>query len=166
MGALEPNGADAGLGGSERVKGADTMRAISTVRVIGSASLSLTWADGAAAELDLKAILTDPAFAALQDPAAFAAVTIGEWGHSLTWPSGCAIGADRLWLETLSANGHWDTRAFLEWRLRHSLSRDKAAEAIGIPRQAVAQYTNGEKRVPKTILLACRGWEAGRAKPT
>jgi hypothetical protein len=25
----------------------------------------------------------------------------------------------------------------------------------------VAYYSNGEKRVPRAILLACRGWEVG-----
>jgi predicted transcriptional regulator len=50
-------------------------------------------------------------------------------------------------------------RAFLEWRMRHALSLSKAADALGISRRMVAYYSNGEKRVPKPILLACRGWE-------
>ena len=89
----------------------------------------------------------------------FAKVEVGDWGHSLAWPSGTELGADMLWLETLSATGHGDVRAFLEWRLRHALSLSKAAEALGVSRRMVAYYSNGEKRVPKPILLACRGWE-------
>jgi hypothetical protein len=27
----------------------------------------------------------------------------------------------------------------------------------------VAYYSNGEKPVPKSILLACKGWEVGHA---
>src|SRR3546814_14659216 len=65
-----------------------------------------------------------------------------------------------LWLETLSATGHGDVRAFLEWRLRHALSLSKAADALGVSRRMVAYYSTGEKTVPKPILLACRGWEA------
>src|SRR3546814_7399559 len=89
-------------------------------------------------------------------------VEVGDWGHSLAWPSGAELGADMLWLETLSATGHGDVHAFLEWRLRHALSLSKAADALGVSRRMVAYYSNGEKKVPKPILLACRGWEADR----
>src|SRR3546814_8466112 len=65
-----------------------------------------------------------------------------------------------LWLETLSATGHGDVRAFLEWRLRHALSLSKAADALGVSRRLVAYSSNGEKQVPKPILLAYRGWDA------
>jgi predicted transcriptional regulator len=41
--------------------------------------------------------------------------------------------------------------------MRHALSLSKAADALGISRRMVAYYSNGEKRVPKPILLACRG---------
>ena len=58
-----------------------------------------------------------------------------------------------------------DVRAFLEWRLRHALSLSKAADALGVSRRMVAYYSNGEKKVPKPILLACRGWEVGGAVP-
>ncbi len=137
----------------------DKMRTIERVRADGPAALNLIWSDGTAADLDFAAILDDPAFAALRDPAEFARVEVGDWGHSLCWPSGAEMGADRLWLETLSATGHDDARTFLEWRNRHALSLTKAADALGISRRMVAYYSNGEKKVPKPILLACRGWE-------
>lgn len=137
----------------------DKTRTIAAVRAIGPASLHLAWSDGTDADLDLGAIIEDRDFAALRDSAEFARVEVGDWGHSLTWPSGAELGADMLWLETLSATGHSDVRAFLEWRLRHALSLSKAADALGVSRRMVAYYSNGEKRVPKPILLACRGWE-------
>ena len=56
------------------------------------------------------------------------------------------------------------TRAFSEWRSRHGLSLTGAAEALGLSRRMVAYYSNGEKPVPKTVLLACRGWEAERSR--
>ena len=140
----------------------DTMRTIESVKATGPAQLRLRWSDGAAAELDLSDWLEQPAFAALRDPAEFARVEIGDWGHSLEWPSGAEAGADSLWLETLSALRRADARAFLEWRLKHGLSLSKAAEALGLSRRMVAYYSNAEKPVPKTVLLACRGWDAGR----
>ena len=137
----------------------DKIRTITAVRATGPSSLHLSWSDGVAVDLDLGAILDDRPFAVLRDPVAFAKVEVGDWGHSLSWPSGAELGADALWLETLSATGHGDARAFLEWRLRHALSLSKAAEALGVSRRMIAYYSNGEKKVPKPILLACRGWE-------
>lgn len=139
----------------------DNTRTILAAQVTGPASLHLAWSDGTEADLDLSAALDGRAFAALRDPAEFAKVEVGDWGHSLAWPSGPELGADTLWLETLSATGRSDVRAFIEWRLRHALSLSKAADALGISRRMVAYYSNGEKRVPKPILLACRGWEVG-----
>ena len=113
---------------------------------IAPISLRLTWSDGETADVDLAAILEDRAFAMLRDPEVFAQAEIGDWGHSLAWPSGAEIGADRLWLETLSAKGRDDARTFLEWRLRHGLSLSKAADALGVSRRMIAYYSNGNWR--------------------
>ena len=139
----------------------DNTRTIIAVQTTGPGSLHLTWSDGTKVDLDLNAALESRAFAKLRDSAEFAKVEVGDWGHSLAWPSGAELGADTLWLETLSATGHEDVRVFLEWRLRHALSLSKAADALGVSRRMVAYYSNGEKKVPKPILLACRGWEVG-----
>ncbi|HEX4198924.1 MAG TPA: DUF2442 domain-containing protein [Caulobacteraceae bacterium] len=138
----------------------DTMRTIASVKASEPARLRLHWSDGSQVELDLSAWLEKPAFAALRDPAEFARVKVGDWGHSLEWPNGAEAGADSLWLETLSAQRRQDARTFLEWRLRNGLSLSKAAEALGLSRRMVAYYSNAEKPVPKTVLLACLGWEA------
>lgn len=142
----------------------DAMRTIKSVRATGPTRLRLAWSDGAEAELDLGDWLEKPTFAALRDPAEFARVKVGDWGHSLTWPSGVEAGADSLWLETLAVTRREGARAFLDWRMRHGLSLSAAAEALGLSRRMVAYYSNGEKPVPKTVLLACRGWEAGRRR--
>lgn len=142
------------------MNGNDTLRAIANVAVTGPARLQLTWSDGTVAKLDLNAHIPT----VLRDPKIFARVEVGDWGHSVIWPNDIEIGADTLWLETLSATGHADTRRFLEWRLRHGLSLSKAAEALGLSRRTVAYYSNGERKIPKPILLACRGWEAELAQ--
>ena len=146
----------------------DTMRTIERVRATGPSRLHVTWSDGVESELDLAAWLQRPAFASLRDPTEFARVEVGDWGHSLAWPGGAEAGADSLWLETLAATRRDDARAFLDWRLKHGLSLTAAAEALGLSRRMVAYYSNGEKPVPKTVLLACRGWEMehrrGRAR--
>ena len=40
------------------------------------------------------------------------------------------------------------------------LSLTDAAEALGLSRRQVADYASGEHDVPRTVLLACKGWEA------
>lgn len=125
---------------------ADTMRAIFSATVLDGSHLRLEWSDGTTADLQMP------------NPEG---VQLGDWGHSLVWPDGTEIGADSLWLDTLRATGREDSADFLSWRLRNGLSLAKAAEALGLARRTVAYYSNGERRIPKAILLACKGWEAG-----
>ncbi len=140
--------------------GTDRMRTITSAAATPPVTLALGWSDGTSAAIDLTRHL---GARALRDPHLFAQARLGDWGHSVVWPNGTELGAETLWLETLTATGRSDTRAFLEWRLRHGLSLSGTAEALGLSRRMVAYYSNGEKRVPRSILLACRGWEADAA---
>jgi hypothetical protein len=143
--------------------GTDRIRTVTSVATTPPATLALGWSDGTSAAIDLAPLLRARAFRALGDPHMFTQARLGDWGHSVVWPNGTELGAETLWLETLTAIGRSDTRAFLEWRLRHGLSLSGTAEALGLSRRMVAYYSNGEKRVPRPILLACRGWEADAA---
>lgn len=126
----------------------DTMRSIRSANALDSQRLQLEWSDGTAAEI------------ALPHGRTSANVKPGDWGHSLVWPDGTELGADSLWLDTLDAIGRGDARQFLEWRLANGLSLAKAADALGLARRTVAYYSNGDRSVPKTVLLACKGWDA------
>lgn len=137
----------------------DQMRRIDSVRAEDGYRLRLQWSDGAEAVVDLSREVKKPPFRPLAEEALFSRVKVGEWGHSVEWTDELAISATSLWFDTLSATGRDDTRAFLEWRFRHGLSLSKAAEALGLSRRQVAYYSNGEKPVPRAILLACKGWE-------
>jgi len=143
--------------------GTDRMRTIARVAATPPATLALGWSDGTSAAIDVTPLLRARALRALRDPHLFPQARLGDWGHSVVWPDGTELGAERLWLETLTATGRTDTRAFLEWRLRHGLSLSGTAEALGLSRRMVAYYSNGEKRVPRPIRLACRGWESDAA---
>ena len=129
---------------------ADWMRTIEAVESRAGGGLFLRWSDGAEAAVAL--------------PKAFARrsgeVSVGDWGHSIVWPDGTELGADTLWLGTLTAIGRADARQFLEWRLSNALSLARAAEELGLSRRTVAYYSNGTRAVPKAILLACKGWDA------
>jgi hypothetical protein len=141
---------------------ADSPRIITSVTALEANRLRLVWSDGSEAEIDLTATVTKRPFTALGDSAEFATVKITDWGHAIEWKCGADLGADSLWFETLTANGRGDVRRFLEWRLHNGLSLSQAAAALGISRRSVAYYSNGEREIPKAILLACTGWEVGQ----
>lgn len=137
----------------------DAMRTIESVKALRPTSLELRWSTGETARVFLGHLLDDRAFESLRTPETFAKATIGDCGHSITWPDGTELGADKLWLDTLAALGKPETRAFLEWRLRNGLSLSGAATALGMSRRMIAYYSNGARPIPEHVLLACYGWE-------
>jgi hypothetical protein len=137
----------------------EKLRQIEGVKAQGPSSLELRWSDGETVVVDLASVLEKRAFMPLADPKLFKTASLGDWGHSIAWNDGTEIGADRLWLETLSATERSDVREFLEWRMRNGLSLTKAAEALHLSRRMVAYYSSGDRDVPAYILLACHGWE-------
>jgi len=135
---------------------------IRTVRAAEDYTLLLVWEQGEEAKIDLSTTIRSQPFKALADLNAFRQVELGDWGHSVVWPGEIEMGADSLWLDSLTAWGRDDTRAFLEWRLRNGLSLNGAAEALGLSRRTIAYYSGG-RPVPRSILLACKGWDALKA---
>jgi hypothetical protein len=84
---------------------ADKARTITAVGATGPTLLNLSCSDGKSTDLDLSALLYERAFASLRDPAEFAEVEVGDWGHSLAFGGragcGCAMARngvrDRAW---------------------------------------------------------------------
>jgi transcriptional regulator with XRE-family HTH domain len=48
--------------------------------------------------------------------------------------------------------------AFRTWMDTHSLTLDRAADALGLSRRTIAYYLSGEQPVPKTVMLATEGY--------
>src|SRR5690242_15766139 len=121
MGPAKPQSAGDEMARAERMKTEDTSRTVTTARAKAPSTLVLEWSDGTRAEVDLAETMKDRRFRSLRDPRVFGRAKVGQWGHSVEWPSGAELGAEALWLETLAATGRHDTREFLEWRLRNGL---------------------------------------------
>ena len=51
-----------------------------------------------------------------------------------------------------------------DWMDRNGLTQTAAAEALGISRRMLVYYLSGEKPVPRTVALACLGWEVEQQK--
>jgi hypothetical protein len=137
----------------------EKLRPLEAVKPEAPSSLELRWPGRMKVYVDLNVLWDEQAFRTLKDWSVFKTARLGDWGHSVAWNDGTEIGADRLWLETLTATGRLDVREFLEWRMRNALSLSKAAEALHLSRRMVAYYSSGDREVPPYILLACHGWE-------
>jgi hypothetical protein len=136
---------------------------ISAAKVSSTLYLSITWSTGETLGCDLSTTVSNHAvFAPLADPQIFSQVKVEEWGHGLDWPEGLDMGADRLYQLCREQAGLFSPADFDGWMLRNQLSLSSAAEALGMTRRMIAHYRSGSRPIPKTVQLACIGWEALR----
>jgi hypothetical protein len=134
---------------------------ITAVQVNGPLYLVITWNTGEILECDLTATVSrHAAYSTFGDPAVFSQVVVEEWGHGLDWPGGLDMGADRLYQLCREQAGLLSPTAFDEWMKNNQLSLSTAAEALGMTRRMIAHYRSGSRPIPKTVQLACIGWEA------
>lgn len=140
---------------------------IASVKSVRDYTLKVAFLNGRTFTLDLREFVHRlKGLRPLRDPGVFALADVGEGGFSLVWPGELDVGADRLYEIALEQNGRADAVAFIRWRWRNRLSLSEAAEALGVSRRMVAYYEGGEREVPRTVLLACKGWEADKERAT
>ena len=134
---------------------------ITAVKVTDAMHLVITWNTGETLDCDLATTISShAAFAPIADPAVFSQVAIEEWGHGLDWPGGLDMGADRLYQLCREQAGLFSPADFDGWMKNNQLSLSTAAEALGMTRRMIAHYRSGSRPIPKTVQLACIGWEA------
>ena len=131
--------------------------------------LALTFVDGRRFVLDMRDdIASFPGLAALKDEKAFSEVIVGDSGWTAEWPDqDIQIGADTLLLDALAqAAPDENTRTFIGWRARTGFGLEQAAAALGVATRTISRYSSGREAVPKTLALACKGWEALQREQT
>ena len=134
---------------------------ITAIKATDAMHLVITWNTGETLDCDLATTISRlAAFAPLADPAVFSQVAVEEWGHGLDWPGGLDLGADRLYQLCREQAGLFSPVAFDGWIKNNRLSLSTAAEALGMTRRMIAHYRSGSRPIPKTVQLACIGWEA------
>lgn len=122
--------------------------------------LSATYTGGSTIRVDL----TDVArrlevFAPLEARREFRRAAVVDFGWAVEWPCGASLDSDRLLEMALEQQGQVANVNFRRWQDRHQLSLTDAARAIGLTRRTVSQYRTGARPVPRTVTLACKGWE-------
>lgn len=134
---------------------------LSAVQALSDYRLALTFIDGQQLTLDLSHDLQ--AFPGLQplQGTAFEAASLGDDGWCVEWPEpDIQIGADTLYLDALAQNASDEnTRIFIDWRARTGLPLNQAAEALGVSTRSISRYSSGREAVPRSLALACLGWD-------
>ncbi len=132
---------------------------ITAVEVVSLGVLRITWNDTETYQVDVSDSLNAELKTACSKKAFFAA-QVGEFGLSIDWPGDIGIGADTLYCDALAQAGKaYPTSDFNAWMKRHSLSLSQAADALGLSRRTIAYYNIGARPIPKTVGLACIGYE-------
>ena len=139
----------------------DPHHTIQALSVRAPAGLALTFADGATLAVDLAdTIKAHPSLAALGDAALFARARIDERGGYVVWvDDDLEMAADNLRNLAVEQAGGIGPERVLNWMARNHLTQDRAASAIGVSRRMLNYYLSGAKPIPKTVWLACLGWE-------
>ncbi|WP_010465910.1 MULTISPECIES: DUF2442 domain-containing protein [Acidovorax] len=135
---------------------------LTAVKALADGVLALTFADGEQLQVDVKPIIKrHPTLRELAAPAVFKRAKLGEWGGSVTWGTDALeLAADNLRARAVEQAGGYSHEVILNWMARHGMTLDTAADALGLSRRMLAYYRSGEKPVPRTVALACLGWEA------
>lgn len=124
--------------------------------------LLTTWSTAEVLTVDVGDILRKtPALAPILDPEVFARAHLAEWGGGIEWFD-TELGADNVYAWAKEQAGDVSHEMFNDWMRRNGLSLTTAAEALGISRRMVSYYRTAHKPIPRTVWLACLGWEATR----
>lgn len=151
---------------------ADTPRVtrprIKAVRAVDVFCLDVQFADGSGGLVSLKeSVLSLPGLTPLRDPAVFSEVVVGEYGWEAEWPRvDVQIGADTLLADMLDQRSETPADRFTVWRIRNGLSLAAASRELGVTIRTISAYGSGARPIPRTVQLACLGWEVERRGKT
>jgi len=137
---------------------------LTAVEALPNYRLRLDYADGKTFEVDLNDwINTSKALAPIKDKALFAQAKPGFFGHHVEWiEDELELAADNLRNLAIEQAGGIGHERIWNWLHENGLTLEQAAEALGISRRMLIYYRDGEKPIPRSIWLACLGWELVR----
>ena len=121
--------------------------------------LSTTWSTGEVLEIDISNVMRGSAFVEIRKPEVFGNVRTD--GFSIEWFD-TELGPDNVYAWAKEQASEVSQEMFGGWMYRNKLSLSGAAEALGIGRRMVSYYRTAHKAIPRSIWLACLGWEVMR----
>lgn len=132
---------------------------ILAVEALAPYRLRTTWSTGEVLEVDVATVLGGAAFAEIREPTIFK--TVHTDGVSIEWFD-TELGPDNVYAWAKEQAGQVSHEMFGTWMRRNQLSLSSAADALGISRRMVSYYRTAHKPIPRSIGLACLGWEVTR----
>lgn len=123
--------------------------------------LRTSWSTGEVLDVDVSHVLRGAAFAEIRKPDVFK--TVHTDGFSVEWFD-AELGPDNVYAWAKEQAGKVSHEMLGAWMHRNQLSLSSAAEALDISRRMVSYYRTGAKPIPRSIWLACLGWEVTRPK--
>ncbi|HEV7690977.1 MAG TPA: helix-turn-helix transcriptional regulator [Hyphomonadaceae bacterium] len=135
---------------------------LKSVSIGGANALDLVWDDGHEARIGLWSIIAGhKGLTGIKPAKAFAQVKLSKDKWSVEWPGGIDFGATQLrrWADE-QAGDVMPVADFRAWMEEHRLTLESAAKGLGLSRRMVAYYASGEKPIPRTVMLATKGWSA------
>lgn len=141
---------------------------LTTVSPAADYCLNVRFVDGSSGTVSLKdSVFSLPGLAPLRDLAGFSFVVLGEYGWEAEWPQfDIQIGADTLFADMLDQRSETPADRFTVWRIRNGLSLAAASRELGLTVRTVSAYGSGARPVPRTVQLACIGWEVEHRRKT
>ena len=141
--------------------------ALTKVRALTPYNLRLTYADGEVLTVNLQPwIASTKALYPLKNADLFVKAKRGLGGRSVDWADGASIkldlGTDNLRNLAVEQAGGIGHERIWTWLHGTGLTLEQAALALGISRRMLIYYRDGEKPIPRSVWLACLGWEAVR----
>jgi len=134
---------------------------LQSVKALELYRLRTMWSTGEVLDVDVDHVLRKPALAEILKPEVFARVHTD--GSCIEWLDS-ELGPDNVYAWAKEQAGEVSHEMFGGWMYRNKLSLSGAAEALGISRRMVSYYRTAHKPIPRSIWLACLGWEATRPK--
>jgi hypothetical protein len=128
--------------------------------------LNVSFVDGSFGIVNMKdCIFSLSGLAPLRDPVAFSGAVLGEYGWEAEWPQlDIQIGADTLFADMLDQRSETPADRFTVWRIRNNLSLAAASRELGVTIRTISAYGSGARPIPRTVHLACIGWEEERRR--
>ncbi|MDD2366479.1 MAG: DUF2442 domain-containing protein [Desulfuromonadaceae bacterium] len=130
--------------------------------------LNVSFVDGSCGTVNMKDfIFSLSGLIPLRDPAVFSGVVLGEYGWEAEWPLlDIQIGADTLFADMLDQRSETPADRFTVWRIRNNLSLSAASRELGVTIRTISAYGSGARPIPRTVQLACLGWETEQHRKT
>ena len=76
------------------------------------------------------------------------------------------IGTDTLFADMLDQRSETPADRFRVWRIQNGLSLSAASREPGMTARTISAYGPGTRHIPRTVQLACIGWEEEHPRNT